>query len=397
MRNDRRDHAGLAFNREASAGRSPVLWTVAHSGSFDSPRASVAPLITDGDFAAIASDLDVWDAWPIQHPDGNPVDVGGGAVLWMALGAPHFSDPDLRHGHARIHLLQHYRGTWTNLGPTMPDGFSPGSREWSGSAVLEAQTGELTLYFTATGRRGEALLTFEQRLFRARATLSLAGQAQLENWRDLAEIAVRDPAHYMASDYGTGTIGTIKAYRDPAFFRDPQDGSRHLLFAASAAHSRSDYNGVVGLATATDEALDSWQVLPPIVSADGLNNELERPHAIYHAGLYYLFWSTQRHVFNPAGPTGPTGLYGMVADRLRGDWRPLNGTGLVFRNPDEAPAQAYSWLVMPDLAVTSFVDDWGSAVSKSGRNFGATFAPMLSLVLDGDTVRLVDAGTKNTA
>lgn len=362
-------------------------WTAPKSGTFETPQTSAAPLIGPSDFAAVAPDLDIWDAWPIQHADGHPADVGEGASLWMALGAPHFADPDLRHGHARIHLLQWHDGQWTHLGPAMPDGFSPGSREWSGSAVLDA-AGEVTLYFTATGRRGEGELTFEQRLFRARATLSLGPRPHLADWRDLAEVAVRDPAYYMPSDRGSGTIGTIKAFRDPAYFRDPRDGSSHLLFAASAAEPSSDFNGVVGLASATDDALEVWHVQPPILSADGLNNELERPHAIVHAGLYYLFWSTQRHVFDPAGVTGPTGLYGMVSNELRGGWRPLNGTGLVFSNPAAAPSQAYSWLVMPDLRVTSFVDDWGIGEGKGARNFGASFAPMLSLALTGDEARL---------
>ncbi|HSG55788.1 MAG TPA: glycoside hydrolase family 68 protein, partial [Paracoccaceae bacterium] len=351
----------------------PARWIAPLSGSFEAPGSGVAPLITAADFTPIATDLDVWDAWPIQHADGQPVDIGEVTTLWMALGAPHFADPDLRHGRARIHLLQWRGGQWSNLGPVMPDGFSPGSREWSGSAVLD-DTGVLTLYFTATGRRGELVQSFEQRLFRARATLSLEGLPHLTDWRDLAEVVVRDPRFYMPGDQGTGTIGTIKAFRDPAYFLDPEDGSSHLLFAASAANSPSPYNGVIGLASAIDDTLDRWETLPPIVSADGLNNELERPHVIVHAGMYYLFWSTQRHVFDPAGPAGPTGLYGMVADGLRGNWQPLNGTGLVFRNPVSAPAQAYSWLVMPDLRVTSFVDDWASnpvsAADKPRRNFG---------------------------
>ncbi|WP_306286219.1 glycoside hydrolase family 68 protein [Sphingomonas sp. Ant20] len=90
---------------------------------------------------------------------------------------------------------------------------------------------------------------------------------------------------------------------------------------------------------------------------------------------------TQRHVFDPAGPTGPTGLYGMVSDSLFGEWKPLNGTGLIVANPEEAPAQAYSWFVFPDLSVTSFVDDWGT---DGVRRFGGTFAPFLHLRLDGD-------------
>ena len=373
---------------DLQASPAPARWTAPETGQFASTLSGVAPLITEDSFSAVAPDLDIWDAWPVQHPDGHPADLGDGTHLWMALGAPRFDDPDQRHGHARIHLLQQHQGGWTHLGPAMPDGFSPGSREWSGSAVLDAATGVVTLYFTATGRRDEAEPTFEQRLFRARATLAEDAVPRLTHWRDLAEVALRDPAHYMASDEGTGTIGTIKAYRDPAYFLDPKDGTSHLLFAASAAHSASPYNGVVGIAAARDAALDSWETLPPLVTAVGLNNELERPHVICHGGLYYLFWSTQQHVFDQAGPCGPTGLYGMVANALHGTWTPLNGTGLVFSNPDSAPAQAYSWLVMPDLSVTSFVDDWGAGEAKSGRNFGGTFAPFLQLVLDGDSARL---------
>jgi levansucrase len=39
---------------------------------------------------------------------------------------------------------------------------------------------------------------------------------------------------------------------------------------------------------------------------------------------------------------------------------------------------------MPDLDVTSFVDDWGAQDARpQGRRFGATFAPMVRLRLDG--------------
>lgn len=339
----------------------------------------------------ISPDLDIWDAWPIQDADGMPSTMETGETLWMALGAPRFDDPEERHGHARIHLLSRDTSGWRHLGPALPDGFSPGSREWSGSAVLADDRRSLTLYFTATGRRGETELTFEQRLFRAEAMLHhVNGVFELIDWRGLTEFVVRDPAHYMASDAGTGAVGTIKAFRDPAYFRDPRDGRHHVFFAASLAESDSAFNGVVGSAVAIDDTLGAWEIRPPLLSADTLNNELERPHVVYHDGLYYLFWSTQRHVFNPDGPTGPTGLYGMVSERLDGGWAPLNGSGLVFANPSEAPRQAYSWLVMPDLQVTSFIDAWGLGADAAGiKRFGATFAPMLQLRLTGARAELV--------
>lgn len=360
----------------------PACWTAAQVSRIRLEDADTAPPIAASDFARIDDGLDIWDAWPVQDEDGRPSRIADGITLWMALGAPRFSDPELRHAHARIHLLARDAARWRPLGPAMPDGFSPGSREWSGSAVLAPDGAALTLYFTAAGIRGESTPSCRQRLFQARARLTMGTRGPaLVDWHGLAEIVQRDAAHYMATEDGEGSPGTIKAFRDPAFFRDPADGRRYLFFAGSQARSASAYNGVVGWAA--EGAHGRWAIRPPLISADGLNNELERPHAVFHRGAYYLFWSTQRHVFDPAGPAGPTGLYGMVSDQLDGGWRPLNGSGLVFANPPGAPAQAYSWLVLPDLSVSSFVDDWGPVGDGRARRFGASFAPDLRVRLDG--------------
>ncbi|AJP74497.1 levansucrase [Sphingomonas hengshuiensis] len=363
-------------------------WTAQHVAAIRDDEAAL-PRIALADVARVSATIDIWDAWPVQDADGRPSALAGDATLWMALASPRFPDPDERHGHARIHLFRKDAGGWTHLGPAMPDGFSPGSREWSGSAVLGEDRRTLTLYFTATGLRGEPAPTFAQRIYRAEASLRAADAngPVFEDWRGLTELFVEDPRWYMASDAGSGSVGTIKAFRDPAFFQDPATGQRYLTFAGSDACSPSAFNGLVGLAVAQDDANRSWAIQPPIVTAAGLNNELERPHLIYQGGAYYLFWSTQRHVFDPAGPTGPTGLYGMVADRVEGPWAPLNGSGLVLANPAEAPAQGYSWLVLPDLTVISFIDNWGPPAADEPRRFGATFAPEVQLVLDGATAR----------
>lgn len=359
----------------------PARWTGDHIRMIGGADIARMPRIAD--VAPVEPSIGIWDAWPIQDEAGYPVDVGGGRQLWMALGASRFDDPDERHGHARIHLLLLENGCWHHLGPAMPDGFSPGSREWSGSAVAGPDGGTVTCYFTVTGRRGENVISFEQRIFSVVATLHATdGTPRLETWRNLQEILACDPAHYMSTAERPGEVGKIKAFRDPAYFRDPFDGEEYLFFAGSRARPTSDYNGVVGLARRDAAAPQGWSLLPPILCADGLNNELERPHVVAHGGLYYLFWSTQRHVFDPAGPSGPTGLYAMVSESLFGEWRPVNGSGLVFANPVEAPAQAYSWLVLPDLSVTSFVDDWRS---EETRSFGGTFAPFVHLKLAGAT------------
>lgn len=366
------------------AGKMSMTWTAAHVSAV-AANAAVAPLIKAADVVRVARELDVWDAWPVQLRDGSPLTLDDGAQLWMALAAPHFADPDERHGHARIHLFHYRGGRWSDAGPAMPDGFSPGSREWSGSAIFDQRDGEVILYFTAAGRRGEQAPSFEQRMFSARARLT--GDGKLTGWRDLIEVICAAPAFYMPTT-GGGGLGTIKAFRDPAYFRDPADGRHYLFFAGSLAGSSSAYNGVVGMASALADAPDNWTTEAPLILADGLNNELERPHMVHHQGRYHLFWSTQRHVFDPDGPAGPTGLYGMVADGLNGPWRPVNGSGLVFANPAAAPAQSYSWMVLPDLRVTSFIDNWGGGEE---RRFGGTFAPFVQLWLDGDAAGVVAA------
>lgn len=321
----------------------------------------------------IGSGLDLWDFWPVQFADGTVAPVAGGE-LWFALSAAADGEPVARHHHARLRLLRRDERGWRDLGNALPDGLSPGSREWSGSAVVDAHLTTVTLYFTAAGRRGEASTTFEQRLFETQGRLDPVGR--IDGWTVPVESVASDGVDYVVADQTEGAVGTIKAFRDPGYFRDPADGAEYLLFAASLAHSASAFNGAVGVALRTR---DGWQLAPPLIHAEGLNNELERPHVVVTDRFYYLFWSTQASVFAP-GIVAPTGLYGMVADRLMGRWRPLNGSGLIAANPSSAPAQAYSWLVLTDLRVTSFIDQPG--LGRAG--FGGRPAPEFRLRLEGD-------------
>jgi levansucrase len=119
---------------------------------------------------------------------------------------------------------------------------------------------------------------------------------------------------------------------------------------------------------------------------------------VVHGGRYHLFISTQARTFAP-GVAGPTGLYGFSAPALRGPYEPLNVSGVVLRNPDAEPTQAYSWLVMPDLRVASFVDAHSlrgrtadevaaAGAAEARRHFGGTLAPVVRLRLDGGTAGL---------
>ena len=360
-------------------------WTAGDVQRISPATAPCAPIIPTQ--RRVIETLDLWDYWPVQTVDGHPADIAGG-TLFIALSAPILPDPDARHGVARMRLLHRVGTHWSDLGPVLPDGLSPGSREWSGSAILSTDGAAITLYYTVAGFQGEVETSFAQRLFYTCAGLTVQDDAiKLSSWSDPVEFLQPDDLHYSRDMAGGGAVGTIKAFRDPAFFRDPADNQDYILFVGSIARSRSAWNGAVGIARQVAD--QEWEVLPPLVEADGLNNELERPHVIMRDGRYYLFWSTQTKVFAADGPAGPTGLYGMVADRLFGPWRPLNGSGLVFGNPPSAPFQAYSWLVLPDLCVQSFADLVGLAepprdVVQARAHFGGTPAPELRLMIDGE-------------
>lgn len=369
----------------------PLRWSWPASAPLEPAAGQIAPLIRAEDVCPIAGRLDFWDFWPVMDRDGDIAELGGG--LWMALCAPRRPDPEQRHNLARIHLLRRTSRGWRDCGPALPDGFSPGSREWSGSAYLEGDGRRVRLYFTAAGVRGEASASLAQRIYSTAGGLGFGcdGQPSISGWSPPFEALVADDLHYRRILPGVGHIGLVKGLRDPFWFRDPVDGGGYLLFTGSACGPASNYDGLIGIArTCEADASGRFATLPPLVDATGFANELERPHMIHRQGRYYLFWSTQRSQFAPVGPRPATGLYGAVANRIGGPYQLLNGTGLVIANPPEEPRQAYAWQVLNDLSVTSFIDFWGlqgrdpaEDAGLARRQFGGAPAPLLRLDLNG--------------
>jgi levansucrase len=364
-----------------------TAWTREHlQGDLSRPE-TLTPVL--GEVVRMLPTTDVWDMWPVREPGGAVASVCGDE-LWVGLTAPAVGHPGARHDLARLLLMRRRSDGWDDLGPLFPDGASLGSREWAGSTVFDPATSALSAYYTAAGTRGGPP-SFRQRLVVAEAAVSCPGPVL--SWGEHREVVVADGARYTLVDQADGEPGFIKAFRDPSHHL--VDGVPHVLFTASVPDAASDFNGAVGAAV---READGWRLLDPLVTAVGVNNELERPHLVEHGGLVYLFFSTQRRTFDPA-VSGPTGLYGFVGESLTGPLEPLNGTGLVLQNPPEEPFQAYSWLVLADLRVSGFVD----AHSLGGRHpdeleplgaeevrghFGGTITPWSRLVLDGATTRV---------
>lgn len=349
-----------------------------------------APLIDASRLAPVFPGLDIWDTWPLRDREGEIARVGGWTV-WISLTAPNTIHPEARHHVARLRVAcvgdDHQ---WRDCGPLFPDGASLGSREWAGSAVYDAQRSQIIVFYTAAGRRGDEHISYEQRIVMARGSIGTCGDGvTFSNWEPHRVILEPDGVFYRATRGTTGGPGQIEAFRDPGYFVDPVDGTEYLLFTGSLANARCpDHDGAVGIARASETSLASWELLPPLLHADCVNKELERPHFVLQDGSYYLFFSTHAETFAP-GITGCEGLFGFVAPTLYGPYEPLNGSGLVVANPQEEPLQAYSWLVLNDGTVLSFanyvelkgrrLEDLPSEEWRS--HFGGTQAPLLRIEL----------------
>ncbi|WP_340587296.1 glycoside hydrolase family 68 protein [Erythrobacter alti] len=362
-------------------------WTSEALQGLQLDNTNQAPILDADQAQPMSPELDVWDAWPLADPSGNPVTWQDGE-LWFALAVARSDDPEQRHHLARIHHFHRTGDKFRHVGETMPEEISPGAREWSGSARLD--NGIVTLFFTATGQKGDPQLSYEQRLF-ATKTEWQDEENPFAAWSTPTEIFTADGEIYRPADENEGVPGKIKAFRDPSHYRD-RDGRDYVLFTGSSAGKPSTHDGLIGLAAAQEGG--GYWLNHPLVEATQVNNELERPHIVEFGDALYLFWSTQRGVFAP-GIAAPTGLYGATAKTLEGPWTLLNKTGLVVANPVERPTQAYSWWVLPDLTVASFVDYWGPEdpsvpeLQSRRARFGGTFAPFLQLAIDGARTTLV--------
>ncbi len=378
----------MPSSRDATAIQT-LRWQIANDQPIVPNASHRAPVLASADVQRIGAGLDIWDAWPLADATGQPV-LWRGGELWFALAAPVSQDPEQRHFAARIHHFHRRTDGFHHLGPTLPAALSPGSREWSGAARLEGDT--VKVCFTAAGVKNEGEASYRQRLFYTQTRLSSDPTTVFEKWSKPKEL-LAPGGLYLDADEAEGRIGEIKAFRDPFLWRGT-GGRDFLLFTGSSAINRGAFNGVIGLAEAGADG--QLRALPPLIDASGVNNELERPHIVTHEGRLYLFWSTQAKVFAP-GIAAPTGLYGASALDIGGPWELLNGHGLVFANPEREPFQCYSWWVLPDLSVASFVDYWGidhpnAAAKPTGRtHFGGTFAPFLQIALDRCQATLISA------
>jgi levansucrase len=361
----------------APDGAFAAAWTREHVEAIRLEPRVMAPAIDPG-FPVMSDAVWVWDTWPLTDLDMRPVSFDGWHVIFSLVAPRRLGFHD-RHPIASIGWFSSRDGrSWRYRGAALPGGSALGTRQWAGSAVLVGD--RVHLFYTAAGegRRGHDpdWLTNDplQRIALATATITSAGGDVAFTgaaFGDSRVVAEADGRLYQTPEQARGGE-IIYAFRDPFVFAE--GGQVYMTFSGNTA-GHECFTGNVGLARALDESFERWELLPPLLHANGVNQQLERPHFVVRNGRHHLFFISHIETYAP-GLTGPDGLYGFVGDGLRSDYEPLNGSGLVIANEPSRPPQRYSDYVMPDWLVEGFVDTVGDRV-------GGTLAPTLRLEVDG--------------
>ena len=407
----------------------------------------------------------VWDTWTLTDEHSNQLSFKGWEVIFslVADSTAGYTFDD-RHTHARIGFF--YRpadvpaderpanGGWTYGGHVFPDGaagaiFEDQSfstvTEWSGSTrIMEGN--KLRMFYTAVAFYRDAndqeiqpadprIVQTELRIFADEDGVWLTGA------RDQHQLLVPDGTYYQTREQNA-----FVNFRDPFTFEDPnaEDSPTYMVFEGNTGGERGSVpctaedlgyregdpyaeapetvtaSGAnfqmanVGMAVAENKAMTQWRYLPPILSANCVNDQTERPQIYVQGSKYYLFTITHRHTFARGPDTdstdprywyldGPDGVYGFVGNGIRSDFQPLNeGSGLALGNPTNlnyavgTPAspdpfqtahafQSYSHYVMPNGLVESFID----AIGNPDVRRGGTLAPTVKLNIAG-TSAVVD-------
>ena len=379
----------------------------------------------------------VWDTWPLTDEDGNQYSVNGWEIIFSLVADRNLGFDD-RHTYAKIGYFfrpaglpdeaRPEDGGWTYgglvfkegvTGEIFPDQSFSHQTEWSGSARV-FKDGEIKMFFTDVAfyrnPDGSNAKPYDPRIVLSTGTVKANSKVcRFNGFNQVTELLQADGTYYQ-----TGAQNESFNFRDPFTFEDPaHPGETYMVFEGNSAMEReaavcneedlgyqpgdpfaesvdevnasgAPYQiGNIGLAKALNDELTEWEFLPPILSANCVTDQTERPQFVFKDGKAYLFTISHRGTF-AAGLDGPEGVYGFVGDGIRSDFQPLNsGSGLALGNPTNLnyPAgqpfapdvnqhpghfQAYSHYVMPGGLVQSFIDTIGTSdnfvrAERSGR------------------------------
>lgn len=392
----------------------PTPWTRADALKVNEDDPTTTQPLVSADFPVMSDEVFIWDTMPLRDLHGDVVSINGWSVIFTLTANRNnenssyldsngnydiTADWEDRHGRARICFWYSKTGKdWIFGGRVMAEGVSPTTREWAGTPILLNDDGEIDLYYTCV-TPGATIAKVRGKVVTNDDGVSLEGFSEVKSLFSADGVI-----------YQTEEQNPYWNFRDPSPFIDKCDGKLYMLFEGNVAGERgshviteddmgivppgyedvggSKYQvGCIGLAVAKDLTGDEWDILPPLITAVGVNDQTERPHFVIKDGLYYLFTISHKYTYGD-NLTGPDGVYGFVSENLTGPYTPMNSSGLVLGNPSSQPFQTYSHCVMPNGLVTSFIDN--VPVSDSSYRIGGTEAPTVKIALVGNRSFVVE-------
>ncbi|HAB50174.1 MAG TPA: levansucrase [Lactobacillus sp.] len=390
------------------------------------------------------ADLDIWDSWPVQDAKTGQVSDWNGYQLVIAMmGIPSEND-------SHLYLLYNKYGdnnfaNWKNAGPIFGYNATPLRQEWSGSATVNSD-GTIQLYYTQVDTTKG---TNHQKIASAVLTLDHTNNTVSIAHVDKDHVIFEgDGYHYqtyqqwVATNKGADNV----AMRD-AHIIENDKGERYLVFEASTGKenyqgedqifnwknygSSAEYNtkslfdilgndDIKSRATWANAAIgilklnnnekypEVAEVYTPLLTAAMVSDEIERPDVVKLGDKYYLFAATRLNrgsndyawMRDNYAVGDNVAMLGYVSDELTGDYKPLNGSGVVLTAsvPANWRTATYSYYAVPvagyndRVLVTAYMTNRGG-VAGEGKN--STLAPSFLVKINPDGTTKVLAKVTN--
>ncbi|CAK1222459.1 glycoside hydrolase family 68 protein [Fructobacillus evanidus] len=425
---------------------------------YDTLSKRLVGAVTHDDVTGKDVELNVWDSWPVENKDGSIADYHG-YHLAVGLTAPvDWSHPWY---YAKMGLFaQNISSSQTditswqyigNLFNSFDEGANPDDPylskmlgEWSGSTVyLGNDSSTLRVLYTNFSSVGQVLTTAQISVLpKDNGDWNSGLVIDHSATTDHKSIFTGDGNMYQTISQSqnpsnaqvTTTVGDDFSLRDPHLV---YDGDQAYITFESSTGLKSGYQGIDNLynqayfgTTGSDFDKEQYSLLnnknkesyeqayfanaalgfaklddnfnvssveKPLISANAVSDEMERPNLFEYQGKWYLF--TDAHGYHMATDdktikSGNSGyinyMFGFVSDDgIQGHYRPLNGNGLVLvtDTPNDWSATSnysYSFLVVKNADSTS------NRFVVTSYLASRTFAPSFVIEINGDTTRVIN-------
>ncbi|MDF2564632.1 MAG: Levansucrase [Massilibacillus sp.] len=378
-------------------------------------------------------DMDVWDSWPLQNPDGTVAEYNGYHFVFAMAGRPNTNENYLYMFYQKVG--EKSLESWKNAGRIFAGVDLSNSndsvlknqtQEWSGSAYKLGN--KIRLFYTSfSDKQSNGASDFNQVLSTAQIDVDTnSSNVSIRDVDDQKSIFSGDGKNYQSIEQfraeGFFNSGDNRGLRDPHYVED--NGHKYLVFQANTGTAtgyqeyrslynkvyyggddtyfsnsknsllaRADKNSVIraNAAIGIIELNDDFTLkrdMKPLLTANLVTEETERPNVVKINGKWYLFAITKGYTERVDGFNGDDNyMIGYVSDNLTGPYKPLNSSGLVLASTESFNSRTYtySYYGIPvssgsnTLLITSYMTN--RSISSTSRS---TFAPSFLVTVNGE-------------